>query len=175
MQPYCVLLGGRCQSGASDDIITVLMWWQDEFRSWFRVGVHVMQAPGQSPFDSVDLQTSPANGHGAHPCSDVSPTEPQTLQVLHRPPEGDAIILAVLSAMFLTLIVFSSVTYLLFRNFCFKLYWICFISKTVRDFCFLLVIDLIFPLNLPHLHRFVTSPITACNTSGTILCRLLKQ
>ncbi|XP_062374478.1 polyamine-transporting ATPase 13A3-like isoform X1 [Sardina pilchardus] len=53
----------------------------DEFQSWFRVRVHVMQAPGRNPFDAVDLQTAPANGNRGQPYPDVSLTEPQTLQI----------------------------------------------------------------------------------------------
>ncbi|XP_042560511.1 polyamine-transporting ATPase 13A3-like isoform X2 [Clupea harengus] len=55
----------------------------DEFRRWFRVQVHVMQAPGRNPFDAVDLKTSPPNGHKTHPCPDGSPTEPQNLQICY--------------------------------------------------------------------------------------------
>lgn len=29
---------------------------QDEFRQWFRARVHVILAPGKTPFESVDLQ-----------------------------------------------------------------------------------------------------------------------
>lgn len=29
---------------------------QDEFRQWFRARVHVMLAPGKTPFESADLR-----------------------------------------------------------------------------------------------------------------------
>lgn len=29
---------------------------QDEFRQWFRVRLHVISAPGKTPFESVDPQ-----------------------------------------------------------------------------------------------------------------------
>ncbi|KAL2098002.1 hypothetical protein ACEWY4_007209 [Coilia grayii] len=55
----------------------------DEFRRWFRVRVHVLQSPGLSPFDAVDLQTSPAGVRGIHSYPDVSYTEPQTMQICY--------------------------------------------------------------------------------------------
>lgn len=29
---------------------------QDDFKQWFRAKVHVMSAPGRTPFESLDLQ-----------------------------------------------------------------------------------------------------------------------
>lgn len=50
-----------------------MLFLQDEFKQWFRAKVHMMSAPGKTPFYSLDLQSSThlANGDGDHSVSAV--------------------------------------------------------------------------------------------------------
>ncbi|XP_061696081.1 polyamine-transporting ATPase 13A3-like [Syngnathoides biaculeatus] len=54
-----------CTPSSPRDAHTLLLRTTDDFRQWVRVKVHMMSAPGKTPFDSVDHQsTAPfLNGH----------------------------------------------------------------------------------------------------------------
>ncbi|KAM7379060.1 hypothetical protein PAMP_004634 [Pampus punctatissimus] len=57
---------GTCTPTSLRDAHTLLLRTTDEFKQWFRAKVHVMSAPGKTPFDGVDLQstTQLPNGDG---------------------------------------------------------------------------------------------------------------
>ncbi|XP_044224784.1 polyamine-transporting ATPase 13A3-like isoform X1 [Thunnus albacares] len=59
---------GTCTHTSLRDAHTLLLRTTDEFKQWFRAKVHVMFAPGKTPFDSVDLQSMAhlPNGDGDH-------------------------------------------------------------------------------------------------------------
>ncbi|XP_056148990.1 LOW QUALITY PROTEIN: polyamine-transporting ATPase 13A3-like [Lampris incognitus] len=59
---------GTCTHTSLRDAHTLLLRSTDGFRQWFRAKVHVMQAPGKRPFDSMDVQpkTQLSNGSREH-------------------------------------------------------------------------------------------------------------
>ncbi|XP_031710483.1 probable cation-transporting ATPase 13A3 isoform X5 [Anarrhichthys ocellatus] len=59
---------GTCTHTSLRNAHTLLLRTTDEFKQWFRAKVHVMSAPGNKPFDSLDLQSTAQlpNGDGEH-------------------------------------------------------------------------------------------------------------
>ncbi|KAL6104281.1 atp13a3 [Pungitius sinensis] len=49
---------GTCTPTSLRNAHTLLLRTTDEFKQWFRAKVHVMSAPGEKPFDSLDLQSA---------------------------------------------------------------------------------------------------------------------
>ncbi|KAM8850921.1 polyamine-transporting ATPase 13A3-like isoform 5-T5 [Spinachia spinachia] len=55
---------GTCTHTSLRDAHTLLLRTTDEFKQWFRARVHVISAPGEKPFDSLDLPSTAQAANG---------------------------------------------------------------------------------------------------------------